>query len=266
MPPRRYEIPSTDGTPIPVWQSGNGRPLLIVHGATTDHRSWDAVREHLEPHVTVAALNRRNIVGDPLSHYDLAIEFEDVAAVAKALGGEVDVFGHSSGALCALGAALLTPNLRRLVLYEPPLAKGPHYPAALGRLDELLRAGDIDGVFDAWLKDYAGMPEGVAEELKASPIGAEIRPFAQYLPREMAAQLAWTFDQQAFAGLPAPTLFLTGAETPEEDEALRGYIGLLKGVIPNFTVREIPGQGHMANFLAPALLAEIILDFLQSDV
>jgi hypothetical protein len=37
-------------------------------------------------------------------------------------------------------------------------------------------------------------------------------------------------------------------------------IKLLDQALTNFTIREIPGQGHWANFFAPELLAEIILE------
>lgn len=81
---------------------------------------------------------------------------------------------------------------------------------------------NVDGVYDAWLKDYVGMPEDVAEEVKASPVGASMRPFARHLPREMAAHLAWRFDART----------------------LRGLIPLLEGALGDFSVRALPGQGQ----------------------
>lgn len=35
---------SRDGTAIGVWTSGDGPPLVLVHGTTTDHTTWDGVR------------------------------------------------------------------------------------------------------------------------------------------------------------------------------------------------------------------------------
>jgi len=48
--------------------------------------------------------------------YELSKEFADVAAVAASLAadGPVDVFGHSIGATCALGAVGLGAPVRRL--------------------------------------------------------------------------------------------------------------------------------------------------------
>ena len=267
MPATRHEVRSADGTLIRIWQSGSGRPLLIVPGTSTDPRAWDGVRDHIERHVTVAVMERRAILGDPLSQLDMEREFEDVAAAAKGLGDDVDVLGHSSGALCTLGASLLATNLRRLLLFEPPLEDDAAlYQPALDRMWDLLRADDIDGVYDTWLKQYVGIPEEAAEGLKASPVGAAMRPFARYLPREMASHLARKWDPKAFAKVETPALYLVGGNTPPANEQLRGWIKLLEGVMPNFAVREIPGQDHFTPMLAPEVFAAFLLDCIQSGV
>ena len=99
MQPTRYEIKSRDGTLIPVWKSGTGRPLILVHGAISDHAAWDLVRPEFESHFTVLAIDRRAAFGDPSSRYDLEREFEDVAAVASGERGEqrVDPAGEQAG-------------------------------------------------------------------------------------------------------------------------------------------------------------------------
>jgi pimeloyl-ACP methyl ester carboxylesterase len=256
-----HDARSADGTRIRYWLSGSGTPLLIVPGTSTDPRAWDAVRERIDPHVRVAVMERRAIVGEPLSQLDMEREFEDVAAVVTALGDEVDVLGHSSGALCALGAAPLV-KMRRLMLFEPPLEDDPApYQPAMDRMWDRLRADDIDGVYDTWLKQYVGIPDEPAEGLKASPAGAAMRPFAQYLPREMASHFARKWDLTAFRNVRTPTLFITGSETVG-NEQLRGWLKLLQGVMPDFAVREIPGQDHFAPILAPDAFAAFLGDCL----
>lgn len=34
---------SDDGTAIAYWTAGEGRPLVLVHGATSNHTTWDAL-------------------------------------------------------------------------------------------------------------------------------------------------------------------------------------------------------------------------------
>src|SRR5262245_52887170 len=124
MSPQRNEVRSNVGTKVPVWTSGHGRPLLIVHGAAGTHDTWERLRGHLDGHFTVAIMDRRVTSGDPSSQLEMTREFEDVAAVARSLGRNLALFGHSSGAVCALGAAPSIPELTHLLLYEPPLERG----------------------------------------------------------------------------------------------------------------------------------------------
>jgi pimeloyl-ACP methyl ester carboxylesterase len=96
---------------------------VLVHGASADHTRWRPLLPYLEPYVTVHALDRRGrgASGDA-PEYRLEREYQDVAAVvdtvAPAAGQPVSVYGHSHGGIVAFGAAAMTTNVRRLVLYE----------------------------------------------------------------------------------------------------------------------------------------------------
>ena len=79
--------------------------------------------------------------------YAITREYEDLAAVVDAVaaaeGRSVDVVGHSFGGRIGLGAALLTSNLRRLVVYEGAPAPGGrsfHGDAVMDRLEALAAA------------------------------------------------------------------------------------------------------------------------------
>ena len=169
---------SRDGTEIAWWTSGEGPPLVLVHGAVADHRRWRPLLPYLERFATVHALDRRGrgASGDAPG-YDLKREFEDVAAVvdavAEASGSAVDLYGHSFGGLCAFGAATLTANLRRLVLYEgwPPVDPVTReLPAGVGeRLDALLAEGDHDAVVETMFGEVVRMPEAELAALRAQP-------------------------------------------------------------------------------------------------
>lgn len=53
-------VVSRDGTEIAWWTTGEGPPLLLVHGTTADHTRWRPLLPHLERHVTVHAMDRRD--------------------------------------------------------------------------------------------------------------------------------------------------------------------------------------------------------------
>ena len=167
-------VVSRDGTEIADWTSGQGPPLVVVHGTPADHTRWRPLLPFLEPHVTVHAMDRRGrgASGDA-PDYDLAREYEDVAAVvdavAAASGTPVDLYGHSHGGIVAFGAATLTSKIRKLVLYEGwPVPNPDVYalPPGLGdRLDALLAAGDRDAVVETIFRELELMSD---EDLNAS--------------------------------------------------------------------------------------------------
>ena len=110
------KVVSKDGTPIAVWRSGEGAPLVLIHGAAADHNRWAPVLPALEERFTVLAVDRRGRgqSGDA-TDYALEREYEDVVAVVESAGEGVSVLGHSYGGICALEAALLTDGIRNLV-------------------------------------------------------------------------------------------------------------------------------------------------------
>ena len=102
-----------------------GPPLLLVHGGVGQIERWAPLWDLLADHRRVTAMDRRGrgSSGDGAG-YAIEDEYGDVAAVVRALAEEsgrpVDVFAHSYGATCTLGAARLAPPFGGLVLYEPP--------------------------------------------------------------------------------------------------------------------------------------------------
>jgi pimeloyl-ACP methyl ester carboxylesterase len=119
----KASVASRDHTEIAYWTSGDGPPIVLVHGTPADHTRWRPLLPYLERQVTVHAIDRRGrgASGDA-PEYSLQREYEDIAAVvdavAAASGERVDVYGHSHGGIVAFGAATLTANIRKLVLYE----------------------------------------------------------------------------------------------------------------------------------------------------
>ena len=102
----KASVASHDHTEIAYWTSGDGPPIVLVHGHPPTTRDG-ALAPHLERHVTVHAIDRRGrgASGDA-PDYSLQREYEDVAAVvdavAAASGERVDVYGHSHGGIVAL--------------------------------------------------------------------------------------------------------------------------------------------------------------------
>ncbi len=257
---------SRDGTEIGYWTSGQGPPLLLVHGGFGDHTRWGALRPHLESHVTVHAMDRRGrgASGDA-AEYDLAREAEDVAAVLDTIsassGAPVDVYGVSSGASYALAAAGVTDNIRRLVLYEPPAGSAVELvPAELReRLDVLLAAGERAQLVETFFRDALGLgPDGLAE-LKAQPSWRGRVEAAHTFPRELATPPERWFDPAQAAQVTVPVLMLQGTET---GQALVRDTQKVAAALPDVRIALLEGQAHSADLLAPELVARELLAFL----
>jgi pimeloyl-ACP methyl ester carboxylesterase len=123
-------VTSRDGTPIAYERGGEGPPLVLVHGTTADHLTWEHVLPELQKHFTIYAIDRRGrneSGGGGGIAYDIEREFEDVVALIDSIGGMVDLLGHSYGAICALEGALRSSRVRRLYSRREasPFRKGP---------------------------------------------------------------------------------------------------------------------------------------------
>jgi pimeloyl-ACP methyl ester carboxylesterase len=255
-------VVSPDGTPIGVHRSGHGPGLVLVHGTTADASRWDPLIPQLEPVVTVHAVDRRGrgASGDG-PEYSLAAEAEDLVAVLEAVGGPVDVLGHSYGALVAVEAARLTDRIRRLVLYEPALVDiAP--PGFTDRLEELTVAGRREDVVIALLRDLAGMPEEQLAQVRALPSWANRVAAAHTVVREQRVEEAYRFDPARFADVRVPTLMLLGTETAPE---LAASTAMLAGALPDVRVSELAGQGHVAMLTAPEMFVREVLEFLLAE-
>jgi pimeloyl-ACP methyl ester carboxylesterase len=264
-------VASRDGTGIAYWTGGDGPPLVLVHGTTADHTRWRPLLPYLEPHATVHAMDRRGrgASGDA-PDYRLAREFEDVAAVvdavAAASGSPVDLLGHSFGGLCSFGAATLTANVRRLVLYEGWPSPDPGLralPAALQeRLNAQLTAGDREGVLETFFRQVVKMPDAEFAVYRALPAWRARIAAAPTLPRELRAEHEAPFDPGQAAKITVPTLLLVGDDSPDE---LRADPETVAAALPDARITVLDGQQHIAIDLIPEVFAAHVIGFLRGE-
>lgn len=255
-------IRSWDGTRIAYARSGTGPPLLLVHGSLADHTRWAPILPALEPHFTVYAMDARGRGGSgDAPDYAIERDYEDIAALVDAVGGPVAVVGHSHGALTGLEAALLTPNIGRLVLYEPPQPGVQVVPADVtARMRALLDAGDPEGVIRTLMLDGLGSTEEEFEMVRAAPSWPGRVAAAHTVLREDEAEEALPpFDPARFAGLAIPVLLLLGGDSPSY---FSGFTAQLHAALPNSKVVILRSQQHIAITTAPDLFAREVLAFL----
>ena len=263
------QVASPDGTMIAVFISGRGRPLVAVHGTTSDHTTWRRVLPLLEPHVAIHGVDRRGrgASGDG-PDYCLAKEYADVAAVvnaaAAATGCPVNLLGHSYGGLVASGAAALTTNIRKLVLYEGwPVPDITHFaisPEAMGQLESLLAQGRPERMLETFYRDIVMLSEEEISGLKAAPTWPARVAAAHTVPREHRALGAQAFDPRWAAKISVPVLLLVGADSPEEVKANPEVVA---AALPDARIGVLQGQAHIAYLTDPQSFAEELISFLR---
>jgi pimeloyl-ACP methyl ester carboxylesterase len=257
-------VTSLDGIPIAYWRSGEGPPLVLVHAVAADHSRWKPVLPAFEERFTVYAIDRRGRGGSgDADGYAKEREFEDIAAVVDSIGKPANLLGHSHGALCALEAALLTRNVRKLVLYEPPMnvtAEGIYPPGVLDRLEAMLDADDRDGVVATTVREVAGASPEALEYMRSLPTWRARVAAAHTIPRELRADEAYRFDPERFGDFRVPTLLLSGGDSPAYFKAADKAVD---EALPNSRIVVMPNQGHVAMDTGTELFTTEVLRFLE---
>lgn len=262
MASKQRRVQSPDGTVIGCHLSGAGPPLVLVHGTAADHTRWKPVLGMLAARFTTFAIDRRgrgsSSARDP---YAIESEFADITAVIDSIGAEVDVLGHSFGAVCCLEAAIRTTHVRRLVLYEPPLPVGLEIPppALLGRLQALSDAGEHDAVVSMFLREVVRMTPSEIDLLRAEGSWPARVAAAPTIPRELRIADTYTPAFDRYATLQMPTLLLCGGDSPP---FLTEPTRRLRRAICGSRLTAMAGHQHVAMNPAPELFARHINDFL----
>ncbi len=252
------KIRSKDGTLIAYERSGQGPPLVLVHGTLATHARWGNISRMLAKQFTVYAIDRRGRGGSgDTEPYELEREFEDIAAVVDSIGQKVNLLGHSHGALCSLEAALLTPNIRSLIAYEPPPAPVPD--DLMDRIQSSLDAGDPEEAVIIFVRDGVRMPPHELERWRSTPVFPARVAVAHTIPREFRAVERYQFEPERFRHLDVPVLLLRGGDSPP---FFRTNIENWHAALPGSRIGVLPGQQHIAMDTAPDLFIREVGDFL----
>ena len=126
------------------------------------------------------------------------------------------MFGHSYGGRCALGAALLTASVRRVISYEgapTPPGSSYHPPGIEERLREQLAAGDNDGALATFMSEVVGMDAGDLVAYRADPIWPVRAAAAGTILRELEAEADAAASLDRLGAVRQPVLQLLGGDS-----------------------------------------------------
>ncbi|HEX4057830.1 MAG TPA: alpha/beta hydrolase [Galbitalea sp.] len=242
---------SADGTTIAYDVAGSGPPLVITGGAFNTRQSPGALVPLLAGHFTVYTWDRRGR-GDSgdTPPYAVDREVEDLAAVIAAAGGKAFAYGHSSGAILLLEAAMRAADLAAVAVYEPPYVPG-NLPAMAG-VQPALDAGDPSVAALTFMK---GANDGTPEAVTQTPWWPAMVAIAHTLPYDLALTGDGIVPIERLASIRVPTLVLSGGASPSWAADAADAIA---SAVPDATRRTIQGEQHN---VAPELLAPVLIGF-----
>lgn len=269
------------GTNVAVREAGQGTPVVLLHSTGSSGNQWRAVAESLldGPLSTGRGERGHRLIMPDLTGYGASgswngrgpMRLADEAAIVRTLveevGEPVHLIGHSYGGAVALSAALHMPEkLCSLTLIEPVafflLRGGSAVDHALfveivglgNRVADGLVSGDYRAALERFVDYWSGhgtwramSPE--AQDTLCRRIGAIALNFASTTGEKTPLEAA--------ARLKVPTLLLHGSRTRP---IARRIIERLMWTLPNATLREIVGAGHMLPLTHPTPVAHAIGD------
>lgn len=255
-------VVSKDGTAIAFDRIGEGPPVLLVDGALA-YRGFGPsgpLAKVLASRFTVFTYDRRGRgQSSDTPPYSVQREIEDIEALARQAGGEIFVWGISSGAVLAMEAAKQIRGIRKLALYEPPFIVDGSRPSTENdwiRIREAIAAGRQGDAARVFLKSV-GVPGFAFAVMRWTPIWSKLKTAATTLPHDAALveehQRGKPLMGSRWSSITIPTLVMDGGKSPAW---MRHGTQALAKALPNAQYRTLPGQVHdvKAKAIAPALI------------
>ncbi|MHA6618677.1 alpha/beta fold hydrolase [Pseudonocardia sp. DLS-67] len=235
----------------PTWYAeyGAGEPLVYLHGGFSSSRELGPVRDAYAGRFHVFTPDRRGHGHTPDIPGPFTYELfarDTVAFLDEVVGGPAHLVGYSDGAIAALHVALARPDLvRRMVLISGQFHQSGLLPAFFH---------GPDAVADLAATPLAAM---YAEQ---SPDGADHFPVIAAKAVENALTGPTLLPEQ-LAGVAARTLVLSG---DDDAVALEHSIEMYRS-LPQAELAVVPGTSHLLVVEKPALVTQLVLDFLITD-
>jgi pimeloyl-ACP methyl ester carboxylesterase len=249
------------GVTVSYERTGDGPPLVLVHGAFSDHdTNWTFVKPRLAEAFTVYAVARRGRgETDATRNHELTDEAEDVVSVLERIEEPVFLLGHSYGAHCALLATHRAPaRVLKLVLYEPAWPS-LMTPEALAPLERLAADGDWEAFASSFFHLALHVPTVELDALRATDLWPPILADAEASLGDLRALQRYDFDARRFRDLTLPVLLQVGTESPRDLYATDA----LAAVLPDARIEELAGQAHEGMTTAPDQYVESVMRFLR---
>ncbi len=226
------------GRVVAYERTGNGPPLVLVHGAVEDHRTWQFQVPDLARVATVVAWDEPGCGAsdDPADDVDLSDLAHALAAVVETVG-PADVLGFSWGGTVVLELWRCRPDLVRSLVLADTYAG---WRGSLSAAEIERRVADVGDVPDV----FADEPSPKARAL-LDDMAADVRPAT--IDRNVALMAAADLSD-VLPTITVPTLLLWGEQ--DARSTLR-VAHQFEQAIPGSRLELLAGAGHAANLERP---------------
>jgi pimeloyl-ACP methyl ester carboxylesterase len=260
-------VKSADGTTIAFDVIGEGRPLIMIDGATA-HRAVNPsnaeVAKLLSDEFRTYVYDRRGRgESTDTKPYAIQREIEDIAALIEDAGQPAILFGWSSGGLLALDAAVAGLPIAGLALFEPPVVVDdtrPPLPADyVERLEASVEAGRPGDAVELFMTAAALMPAEFVDAMRGTPIWTAVEQVAgtiAYDGRIMGTTMSGNpLPTDRWSAVNVPVLVMHGDKTPPY---LKVGPEAVAELLPTARLLPVPGENHNVE---PPVLAPVLSDF-----
>lgn len=264
-----------NGVELHYERAGAGLPLVFVHGAMGDWRSWEAQWGAFTAHYDCVAYSRRysfpNRNDMPSPDHSALDEAQDLRLLLDALGWRrAIVVGSSYGGFTALALALAHPErVAAVVAVEPPMMRYAEMSATGRAASAAFRRDTIEPANAAF---RAGQDEAASRIMTggingaAAPAGSPEAMQRRLQNMRAMKMLALSSDEfpllapDRLAALDMPVLLLSGEQTaPVHREIFNNVCRAM----PQAQAQRVPDAGHGVSREQPAVFNRIVLEFLR---
>jgi pimeloyl-ACP methyl ester carboxylesterase len=254
-------VTSKDGTAIAFDRMGEGSPVILVSGGSTDRTANAPLASLLAADFTVFNYDRRGRgpSGNTLP-YAVQREVEDVAVVLAAAGGSAFLYGTSSGAALALEAAATGLPVTKLALWEPPyiVDEGLRPPKdQVEQYERMLDEGRRGDAVEYFMTRIVGMPPEFVAQARAAPFWASQEALAHTLPYDATIMGDYSVPVDRAASITVSTLVMAGSAS---FSFFQETVEALAKALPHGETRTLDGQTHD---VAPEVLAPVLKEFFE---
>jgi pimeloyl-ACP methyl ester carboxylesterase len=247
------------------WTDGDdtgGDPLVLVHAGVADARMWEPVLPALAAAHRVVRFDMRGF-GRSRSARGAFSPARDVAGLLDGLGiARAHVVGASFGGLVALELAASAPaRVASLVLLAaalPDIEPSPDLLAFARAEEAAIAVGQLEDAVEVNVRMWAGDSTPAVRELVA-----DMQRVAFELQLREGAE-SDELDPPVSTRLAAIGVPATVAYGDRDVEDFEQVARRLAAELPDATLHEIPGAGHLLALDQPAAVAQLVLRHLDA--